>query len=58
MPSGWYIKELDSELTTYIPVISVADNDQPPLDGKCMWVQKDKLIELFETENISDLATS
>lgn len=58
VPSGWYIKELDSGLTTYIPVISVADNDQPPLDGKCMWVQKDKLIELFETENISDLAAS
>lgn len=58
VPSGWYIKELDSELTTYIPVISVADNDQPPLDGNCMWVQKDKLIELFETKNISDLASS
>lgn len=51
IPSGWYIKELDSGLVTYIPVISAADNGQPPLDGKCMWVQKDKLIKLFEVEN-------
>lgn len=56
VPSGWYIKELDSGLTTYIPVKSMADVGQPPLDGKCMWIQKDKLLELFETEKISDLA--
>lgn len=49
VPSGWYIKELDSGLTTYIPVKSMADSGQPPWEGKCMWIQKDKLFEVLKT---------
>lgn len=56
VPGGWYIKELDSGLTTYIPAKSMADVREPLLDGKCVWIQKDKLLELLETEKISDLA--
>lgn len=47
IPCGWYIKEIDTGLITYIPVDNFSDGDRPLLDGRCIWIQKDKVDKLL-----------
>ena len=47
IPCGWYIKEIDTGLITYIPVKNFSDANRPLLDGRCVWIRKEKVDHLL-----------
>ena len=50
VPPGWYVEELETGHKTYIPVeIWEDDVDRPLYGGRCVWVQKDKLLEILNS---------
>lgn len=45
IPTGWYIEDLDTGEQTYIPVDTGGER---LYGGRCVWLEKDKLVELLE----------
>ena len=47
IPTGWYVQEVKTGNTTYIPV-EVSIGDPVPLyGGRCVWLEKDKLFQVL-----------
>lgn len=43
---GWYVEELETGRKTYIPIeIWTADLERPLYGGKCMWIEKERLLD-------------
>ena len=48
IPPGWYVKEVETGNTTYIPVqISIGD-PVPLYGGRCVWLEKAKLLDVLD----------
>lgn len=47
IPSGWYIRELETGKTVYIPIEKWKLDAQPLYCGVCTWLEKDKLLNLL-----------
>ncbi|MDE7254234.1 MAG: hypothetical protein K2O32_15015 [Acetatifactor sp.] len=45
---GWYIKEIETGNTTYIPIATWEQDDRPLYGGRCIWIEKDKLSEILD----------
>ena len=46
--NGWYVVELETGNKTYIPIPVEEDTwgTRPLSDGRCVWIQKDKLLQI------------
>ncbi len=50
IPAGWYVEELETGNKTYIPVETWKwDVDRPLYGGRCVWIQKDKLLQVLNS---------
>lgn len=50
IPPGWYVEEVETGEKAYIPVETWKwDVDRPLYGGRCVWLQKDKLIHLLDS---------
>ncbi len=50
IPAGWYVEELETGNKTYIPVETWKwDVDRPLYGGRCVWIQKDKLLQILNS---------
>lgn len=49
--NGWYVVELETGNKTYIPIPVEEDTwgTRPLSDGRCVWIQKDKLLQIVTT---------
>lgn len=46
---GWYVEELETGNKTYIPIgIWTDDLERPIYGGKCMWIERERLLQLLE----------
>lgn len=46
---GWYVEELETGNKTYIPIETWAQDQRPLYGGRCVWIQKDKLLQLLDS---------
>lgn len=46
---GWYVEELETGNKTYIPIETWEQDDRPLYGGRCVWIQKDKLLQLLNS---------
>ena len=46
---GWYVKDLETGNTTYIPIATWKLDDSPLYGGRCIWIEKDKLFEILNS---------
>ncbi|MCM1091205.1 MAG: hypothetical protein NC413_10195 [Muribaculum sp.] len=46
---GWYIKDLETGNTTYIPIATWELDDSPLYGGRCVWIEKDKLLQILDS---------
>ena len=50
IPPGWYVEELETGKKTYIPVETWKwDVDRPLYGGRCVWIHKDKLLQILNS---------
>lgn len=56
---GWYVEELETGKKTYIPIPAEDGMGSIPVrlfdGGRCVWLQKDKLIQTLRTHSLKDL---
>ena len=43
---GWYIREIETGNTVYIPIALWEQDNRPLYGGRCVWIEKDKLTEI------------
>lgn len=50
--NGWYVVELETGNKTYIPIPVEEDTwgTRPLSDGRCVWIQKDALLQILNSE--------
>lgn len=48
IPTGWYIEELESGKKIYIPIDTWKQDDKPLFGGRCVWLEKSRLLEVLE----------
>lgn len=46
---GWYVEELETGNKAYIPIETWKQDDRPLYGGRCVWIQKDKLLQLLNS---------
>lgn len=46
---GWYVEELETGKKTYIPIETWEQDDRPLYGGRCIWLQKDKLLQILNS---------
>lgn len=44
---GWYVKEIETGNTVYIPIELWEQDYRPPYRGRCAWLEKDKLFQIL-----------
>jgi len=49
VPPGWYVEELTTGKTTYIPIETWEQDNRPLYGGRCVWIQKDKLLQILNS---------
>ncbi len=49
IPPGWYVEELTTGKKTYIPIETWEQDDRPLYGGRCIWIQKDKLLQALNS---------
>lgn len=45
--SGWYVREVETGNTAYIPIETWLLDGQPLYGGRCVWIEKDKLFQIL-----------
>lgn len=45
---GWYVEDLETGKITYIPIETWEPDSAPLYGGRCIWIEKDKLLQLLE----------
>ena len=48
IPEGWYIKEIETGNTTFIPMETWEQDQRPLYGGRCVWIEKDKLLQILD----------
>ncbi len=49
IPPGWYVEELTTGKKTYIPIETWKQDNRPIYGGRCVWIQKDKLLQILNS---------
>lgn len=44
---GWYVKDLETGNTTYIPIETWELDSRPFYGGRCIWIEKDNLFQVI-----------
>ena len=47
IPSGWYVREVETGITAYIPVEVWIPGRTTLYGGRCVWIEKDKLFQIL-----------
>ena len=45
VPPGWYVREVATGNTAYIPIEIWIPDMRPLYGGRCVWIEKDKLFQ-------------
>ena len=45
---GWYVEDLETGKMTYIPIETWEPDSAPLYGGRCIWIEKDKLLQLLD----------
>ncbi len=48
IPTGWYVEALETGEKAYIPVETWIQDDRPLYGGRCVWLEKERLLEMLE----------
>lgn len=53
VPVGWYVEELETGNKVHIPVETWEQDNRPIYGGRCVWLQKDKLLQMLDLREVN-----